>query len=239
MGRRINLSRGREYDEAITIFSPEGRIYQVEYALELVKRGAPVSGVAVKEGVVLAAVEILSSALEDPRFSKKLFELDTHIATVIAGLSPDARVLVREARLACQGHRMTYDEPISVEGLVSNVGELLQQYTQNGGIRPFGVSMIVAGIDATGPRLITTDPSGSYRGFKAAALGMNTEKGRELLEKKYKSEMDLEEATALAIETVKTAYSNGLKPDNIHCAVIPVETKQFRRLSHEDIQKYF
>jgi proteasome alpha subunit len=233
------LSRGREYDEAITIFSPEGRIYQVEYALELVKRGAPVAGVAVKEGVVLTAVEILTSALEDPRFSKKLFELDTHLATVIAGLSPDARVLVREARLACQGHRMTYDEPISVEGLVSSVGELLQQYTQNGGIRPFGVSMIVAGIDVTGPRLITTDPSGSYRGFKAAALGMNTEKGRELLEKKYRADMTLEEATSLAIETVKQAYANGLKAENIHVAVIPTETSQYRRLSSEEILKYF
>ena len=233
------MSRGREYDEAITIFSPEGRIYQVEYALELVKRGAPVAGVAVKEGVVLTAVEILTSALEDPRFSKKLFELDTHMATVIAGLSPDARVLVREARLACQGHRMTYDEPISVEGLVSNVGELLQQYTQNGGIRPFGVSMIVAGIDTTGPRLITTDPSGSYRGFKAAALGMNTEKGRELLEKKYRADMTLDEATSLAIETVKTAYANGLKPENIHVAVIPTESQLYRRLSNEEILKYF
>ena len=233
------MSRGREYDEAITIFSPEGRIYQVEYALELVKRGAPVAGVAVKEGVVLTAVEILTSALEDPRFSKKLFELDTHLATVIAGLSPDARVLVREARLACQGHRMTYDEPISVEGLVSSVGELLQQYTQNGGIRPFGVSMIVAGIDVTGPRLITTDPSGSYRGFKAAALGMNTEKGRELLEKKYRVDMTLEEATSLAIEAVKQAYANGLKAENIHVAVIPTETNQYRRLSNEEILKYF
>ena len=233
------MSRGREYDEAITIFSPEGRIYQVEYALELVKRGAPVAGVAVKEGVVLTAVEILTSALEDPRFSKKLFELDTHLATVIAGLSPDARVLVREARLACQGHRMTYDEPISVEGLVSSVGELLQQYTQNGGIRPFGVSMIVAGIDVTGPRLITTDPSGSYRGFKAAALGMNAEKGRELLEKKYRADMTLEEATSLAIETAKQAYANGLKAENIHVAVIPTETNQYRRLSNEEILKYF
>ncbi len=203
------------------------------------KRGAPVAGVAVKEGVVLTAVEILTSALEDPRFSKKLFELDTHIATVIAGLSPDARVLVREARLACQGHRMTYDEPISVEGLVSSVGELLQQYTQNGGIRPFGVSMIVAGIDTTGPRLITTDPSGSYRGFKAAALGMNTEKGRELLEKKYRADMTLDEATSLAIETVKQAYANGLKPENIHVAVIPTESQLYRRLSNEDILKYF
>lgn len=233
------MSRGREYDEAITIFSPEGRIYQVEYALELVKRGAPVSGVAVKEGVALTAVEVLSSSLEDPRFSKKLFELDTHVATVIAGLSPDARVLVREARLVCQGNRMTYDEPISVESLVSSIGDLLQQYTQNAGIRPFGVSMIMAGVDATGPRLITTDPSGSYRGYKAAALGMNNEKAKDVLEKKYRLDMSLDEAIALSIQTVKTAYTNDLKPENINTAVIPITTKTFRKLSDEEIRKFF
>ncbi len=233
------MSRGREYDEAITIFSPEGRIYQVEYALELVKRGAPVSGVISKEGVALAAVEVLQNNLEDPRFSKKLFELDTHVATVIAGLSPDARVLVREARYACQGHRMTYDEPIGIESLVSNIGDSLQQYTQNAGVRPFGVSMIVAGVDSSGPRLITTDPSGSYRGYKAAALGMNTDKAKELLEKKYKTDVSLDDAVKLAIEAIKVAYSNGLKPENIHAAVIPTKDKTFRKLSDEEVAKAF
>ena len=233
------MSRGREYDEAITIFSPEGRIYQVEYALELVKRGAPVAGVISKEGTALAAVEVLQNNLEDPRFSKKLFEFDTHVAAVIAGLSPDARVLVREARYACQSHRMTYDESIGVESLVSSIGDTLQQYTQNAGVRPFGVSMIVAGVDATGPRLITTDPSGSYRGYKAAALGMNSEKAKERLEKKYKADISLDEAVTLAIEAVKTAYANSLKPENINAAVIPTETKTFNKLSDEEIAKLF
>jgi proteasome alpha subunit len=233
------MSRGREYDEAITIFSPEGRIYQVEYALELVKRGAPVSGVISKEGAALAAVEVLQNNLEDPRFSKKLFELDTHVATVIAGLSPDARVLVRDARYACQGHRMTYDEPIGIESLISNIGDSLQQYTQNAGVRPFGVSMIIAGVDTTGPRLLTIDPSGSYRGYKAAALGMNTEKAKELLEKKYKADISLDEAVKLAIEAVKIAYSNGLKPENINAGVISTKDKAFYKLEADEIAKNF
>jgi proteasome alpha subunit len=233
------MSRGREYDEAITIFSPEGRIYQVEYALELVKRGAPVAGVLTKDGVVLVAVEVLQNGLEDPRFSKKLFEFDTHVAAVIAGLSPDARVLVREARLVCQGNRMTYDEPIGVESLVSNIGDTLQQYTQNAGVRPFGVSMIVGGVDFSGPRLISTDPSGSYRGYKAAALGINNEKAREVLEKKYRPDMSLDEAIALAIEAVKTAYGNSIKPENINAALIKTETKTLSKLTNEEIQKFF
>ena len=232
------MSRGREYDEAITIFSPEGRIYQVEYALELVKRGAPVAGVISKEGVALAAVEILQTNLEDPRFSKKLFELDTHVATVIAGLSPDARVLVREARYACQSHRMTYDESIGIENLVSNIGDILQQYTQNAGVRPFGVSMIIAGVDITGARLLTIDPSGSYRGYKAATLGMNSEKAKDLLEKKYQADLSLDDAVALAIETIKIAYANGLKTENINAAVIPTKDKTFRKLGEEEIAKH-
>jgi len=233
------MSRGREYDEAITIFSPEGRIYQVEYALELVKRGAPVSGVLTKEGVALAAVEILQNSLEDRRFSKKLFEFDTHVAAVIAGNSPDARVLVREARYACQGHRMTYDEPIGIESLVSGIGDILQQYTQNAGVRPFGVSMVVAGVDASGPRLITTDPSGSYRGYKAAALGMNSEKGREILEKKYKANLSLDEAITLSIEALKAAHTNDLKPENVNAAIIPIETKTFTKITEEEVKKHF
>lgn len=233
------MSRGREYDEAITIFSPEGRIYQVEYALELVKRGAPVAGVISKEGAALAAVEVLQNNLEDPRFSKKLFEFDTHVAAVIAGLSPDARVLVREARYSCQGHRMTYDESIGIESLVSNIGDVLQQYTQNAGVRPFGVSMIVAGVDSTGPRLLTTDPSGSYRGYKAAALGMNSDKAKEMLEKQYKPDISLDDAVHLALEAIKVAYPNGLKPENVHAAVIPAATKEFKRLNAEVVKKYF
>jgi proteasome alpha subunit len=231
------LSRGREYDEAITIFSPEGRIYQVEYALELVKRGAPVAGVSTKEGVVLAAVEVLRSSLEDPRFSKKIYELDDHVAAAISGNSPDARVLVREARLVCQGHRLTYDEPIGIESLTSNLGDLLQQYTQNAGVRPFGVSMIVGGVDVTGCRMLSIDPSGSYRGYKATALGMNNEKARELLEKKYRQDMTLDEAIRLSVETIRTAYQNEVKAENINVSVITTASKVLRKLEDEEIRK--
>ena len=232
------MSRGREYDEAITIFSPEGRIYQVEYALELVKRGAPVASISTKEGVVLAAVEVLRSSLEDPRFSKKIYELDDHVATAISGNSPDARVLVREARLVCQGHRLTYDEPIGIESLTSSLGDLLQQYTQNAGVRPFGVSMIISGIDVTGCRMLSIDPSGSYRGYKATALGMNNEKARELLEKKYREDMKLDEAIRLSVEAIRTAYQNELKAENINISVITAASKVFRKLEDEEIKKY-
>lgn len=232
------MSRSREYDSAITIFSPEGRIYQVEYALELVRRGASVAGVASKEGVVLAANETTDSKLEDLKESKKIYELDDHVGVAMAGLSPDARVLVREGRLQCQSHRLTYDEPIDVESLTSSVGDLLQQYTQNAGVRPFGVSMVFGGVDATGPRIFTIDPSGSYRGYRAAAIGRKSDEARKLLEEKYRSDISLDESISLAVEAVKIASEGELTAEKIKVVVIPTSTKTFRWLGEEAIKKY-
>jgi proteasome alpha subunit len=161
----------RAYDRAITIFSPEGRLYQVEYALELVKRGAPVVGVSCAEGVVLAANETPESELEDPEYFRKIFQLDDHVASAIAGLSSDARVLIEQARVFCQSNKLLYDEAVDIETLAKRIGDMAQVYTQHAGVRPFGVSMIIAGVDVEGARIFTTDPSGAYRGFKATAVG--------------------------------------------------------------------
>jgi proteasome alpha subunit len=232
------LSRGREYDGAITIFSPEGRIYQVEYALELVKRGSPIVGVKSPEGVVLAAIEPKQSRLAAPINSKKIYQIDEHVAVAIAGLSPDARVLVRQARYVSQGNRMTYDEPVDIESLTSSVGDLLQTYTQNSGVRPFGVSIIFGGVDNHRVSLISTDPSGSYRGHKAHAIGRNSEKAMKVLHEQYREGMNLDEATALAIESLKEAADEELTPEDLNISLISGEQK-FRTLSVEEIKKYF
>jgi len=232
------LSRGREYDGAITIFSPEGRIYQVEYALELVKRGSPIVGVKSPEGVVLAAIEPKQSRLAAQINSKKIYQIDEHVAVAIAGLSPDARVLVRQARYVSQGNRMTYDEPVDIESLTSSVGDLLQTYTQNAGVRPFGVSIIFGGVDNHRVSLISTDPSGSYRGHKAHAIGRNSEKAMKVLHEQYREGMDLDEATALAVESLKEAADEVLTPEDLNISLISEEQK-FRTLSVEEIKKYF
>lgn len=232
------MSRGREYDGAITIFSPEGRIYQVEYALELVKRGSPIVGVKSPEGVVLAAIEPKQSRLAAPINSKKIYQIDEHVAVAIAGLSPDARVLVRQARYVSQGNRMTYDEPVDIESLTSSVGDLLQTYTQNAGVRPFGVSIIFGGVDNHRVSLISTDPSGSYRGHKAHAIGRNSEKAMKVLHEQYREGMDLDEATALAVESLKEAADEALTPEDLNISRISKEQK-FRTLSVEEIKKYF
>jgi len=232
------MSRGREYDGAITIFSPEGRIYQVEYALELVKRGSPIVGVRSKEGVILAAMEPKLSKLAALSNSKKIFKIDDHVGVAIAGLSPDARVLIRQARLYSQSNRMTYDEPVDVEDLTSSVGDLLQRYTQNAGVRPFGVSLLFGGVDEFRVSLISTDPSGSYRGYKATSIGRNSEKAKKILTEQYRDDVSLDEAISLSIKALKEASDEELTSDGINVSVIPTDTKMFRTLSEEEVQKY-
>ena len=232
------MSRGREYDGAITIFSPEGRIYQVEYALELVKRGSPIVGVRSEEGVVLAALEPQLSKLAAESTSKKIFRIDDHVGVAIAGLSPDARVLIRQARLASQSNKMTYDEPIDIEDLTSSIGDLLQRYTQNAGVRPFGVSLLIGGVDDYRVSLLATDPSGSYRGYKATSVGRNSEKATDVLKAQYRDEITVDEAVALAVEALKEAAEGDLKADGMNIAVITKESKKFKSLTTEEIQKY-
>ena len=228
----------RAYDRAITIFSPEGRLYQVEYALELVKRGAPIVGISSPEGVALAANETPENRLEDPEYFRKIFQLDDHIGAAIAGLSSDARVLINQSRVFCQSNRLLYDEPVDIEALTRRIGDQAQVYTQHAGVRPFGVSMIIAGVDSTGSRVFTADPSGSYRGYKATAVGRKNEEANKMLEESYKADMSLDEATSLAVEAIKMASDGEINIKNCKVAVIPADTRAFRRLSESEVAKY-
>ena len=232
------MSGGRQYDGAITIFSPEGRIYQVEYALELVKRGSPIVGVRSDEGVVLAALEPRQSSLAAPGNSKKIYQIDQHVGVAIAGLSPDARVLIRQARYMAQSNQMTYSEPIDIEDLTSSVGDLLQRYTQNAGVRPFGVSLLFGGVDDHRVSLISTDPSGSYRGYKATAVGRNSEKAKKVLTEQYRDGISLDEAIALAVEAIKEAAGDTIEPGTVNVAVIPADSKKFKSLSGEEKNRF-
>jgi len=229
----------RAYDRAITIFSPEGRLYQVEYALELVKRGAPIVGVSCPDGVVVAANETPESKLEDPDYFRKIFQLDEHVCTAIAGLSSDARVLISQGRVFCQSNRLLYDEPVDVEVLARRIGDSTQIYTQHAGVRPFGVSMIIGGVDTRGPRVLTTDPSGSYRGYKATAVGRKSDEANKLLEGGYREEMTLGDAIKLGVDAVKIASDGEITSKVIKVAVVPSETKVFRRLEESEVEKYF
>lgn len=226
------------YDRAITVFSPDGRLFQVEYAVETVNRGATILGIVCSEGVVLGAEETIETKLEDPAFSWKLFELDDHLGAAIVGLSSDARVLVDQARVYAQSNRLMYDEPIDVEIMTKRIGDIKQLYTQHAGVRPFGVSLIIGGVDKRGNRLFATHPSGSYRSYKAHAVGVGRETVTKILKGEYREDMKLDEAIRLAVKClVKALEARGVSP-RIRIVVIPAKTKKIQQLTQERIEAY-
>lgn len=226
------------YDRAITVFSPDGRLFQVEYALETVNRGATILGVACSEGVVLGAEEQVQSKLQDQNFSWKLYEVDDHLGAAVVGLGSDARILIDQSRVYAQSNRLMYDEAIDIEIITKRIGDIKQIYTQHAGVRPFGVSIIFGGVDKTGNRLFSTDPSGSYRGYKAVAIGVGRETVDNILKEKYSEDMTLDEAIKLAVKCLDEALKARGETPRIKIAVIPSETKKVKFLTEEEIKAY-
>lgn len=160
------------YDRAITVFSPDGRLYQVEYAREAVKRGTTAVGIKCGEGVVLIVDKRVSSRLLEASSIEKIFKIDEHIGVASSGLVGDARSLVDRARIECQINRVTYDEKIDVEALAKRLCDHMQTYTQFGGARPYGTALLIAGISDGECRLFETDPSGTLLEYKATGIGI-------------------------------------------------------------------
>lgn len=232
------MKRRIKYDRMITIFSPEGRLLQVEYALETVKKGGTMVGVTIPEGVVLGAEEATDKKFVKYNSSRKVLKIDDHLGTAIAGLKSDARILVDKARTYAQSHRLTYDEPMDAETLVKKIGDLKQSYTQYASMRPFGVSMLIGGVDRTGNRLFVTHPAGTYKGYQAHAVGAGSETAIQILKEEYRDNMNLEEAAKLTARSLSTAMESRGISRGISMAFILKETKKFRLLTDEEIQPY-
>ena len=224
------------YDRAITVFSPEGRLYQVEYAREAVRRGTTAIGIVCKDGVVLAVDRRITSKLVKIRSIEKIFQIDDHVAAATSGLVADARVLIDRARLEAQIYRLTYGEEISIEMLAKKICDIKQAYTQHGGVRPFGVSLLIAGIDRNEARLFETDPSGALIEYKATAIGSGRPVVMELLEKEYRDDITLDEGLELAI-TALTKANEDIKPENVDVCIITVKDSQFKKIPAEEIKK--
>lgn len=225
------------YDMTPTMYSPDGRIYQVEYAIETVKRGTLAIGVLSKEGVIMA-VEEKPRTLQSTDVTQKIFQVDYHIGVAAAGYIPDARVQVDNARFFSQGNRMTYDESVEVATVAKHLADQAHQFTQYGGVRPNGVSMIIAGIDQKGESIYVTDPSGTYVQFAAIAIGAGSDDVNEFLEKNYKDDLSLEDAASLAIAAInlKAEKKDGI--NDIKMAKISTESKIFEKVSEAELQKY-
>ena len=224
------------YDRAITIFSPDGRLYQVEYAFEAVRRGYTSIGIRCKEGVVLAVENKKQYPLAEP--FDKIQKIDEHVGLTFAGFASDARVLIDKAREYAQIHRLIYDEPIPVETLARRICDIKQAFTQHGGVRPFGVAFLIAGVDATEPKLMQTDPQGSYLSLYAHAIGSGGETALSMLERMYHEDMSLEEALLLALHVLDKTIEGGAKKDVVEAGYVDVKTKRFRKLTINELEKY-
>jgi proteasome alpha subunit len=225
------------YDRAITVFSPDGRLFQVEYAMELVNRGATIMGIQCAEGVVLGSEENIEP-LEEAEYSWKIFKVDEHVAAAIVGLSSDARILIDQARIYAQSNKLTYDEPMDVEVVTKRICDIQQMYTQHAGVRPFGVSIIFGGVDKTGAHVFGTHPSGTYRGYKATALGAGRETVLTILKDEYRENLSLEENTKLTVKCLVKALEARQLPPRIKIAIIPTATKQLQMLTDEKVESY-
>lgn len=225
------------YDRAITVFSPDGRLFQVEYAMELVNRGATILGIKCPEGVVLGAEETIEP-LEEAEYSWKIFKIDDHVGVAIVGLSSDARVLIDQARIYAQSNRLTYDEPVDVEVLTKRICDIQQLYTQHAGVRPFGVSLIFGGVDKTGNRVFMTHPSGTYKGHKAATVGAGREVVMKILKEEYHDNLTLDEAIQLGVKCLVKALEARQLPPRIKIAVVPSATRKMEMLPDQKLAEY-
>ncbi|MFB6202605.1 MAG: archaeal proteasome endopeptidase complex subunit alpha [Halorhabdus sp.] len=224
------------YDRGITIFSPDGRLYQVEYAREAVKRGTASIGIRTAEGVVLAVEKRVRSPLMERSSVEKIHKVDDHIGIASAGHVADARQLIDFARRQAQINRLRYNEAIGVETLTKAVTDHVQQYTQIGGVRPFGVALLIAGVSNGDPRLYETDPSGTPYEWKALAIGADRGDVQAFLEDHYDPEMGLQAGIELALSALASVNDNELAPESVGLAVIDVEDPQFRELGDDETE---
>lgn len=225
------------YDRAITIFSPDGRLYQVEYAIETVRRGTVALGIKCKDGIVIA-VEERTKKLQISSSAQKIFQVDDHVGIAAAGYIPDARSQVDNARFFSQSNRIIYDEPVTVETIAKHLADQSQQYTQYGGVRPFGVALILGGVVDSTPQLFLTDPSGTYIAYDAVAIGSGSDKVTEFLEKNYSYDLAMEEASVLAAGGIYAASEDKEGTDHIRMARISTSTAAFENVAAESVSEY-
>ncbi len=226
------------YDRSITMFSPDGRLLQVEYAKKTVKQGSTALAIACKDGVVFVADKRITSKLMVPEAIEKMFRIDNHIAVTASGIISDARVLVDRAQLRAQQHAVTYDSAIDVLSIVKDMCDLKQICTQSAGLRPFGVSLLVGGVEEDGTvKLFLTEPYGLYFQYRAAVIGEGEAEIDAILQKKYKSTLTVDEGLKLGLFSMKEYLKDDFNFDRVDGAYIDVKEKRFRKLSNEELAK--
>ena len=226
------------YDKNITMFSPDGRLLQVEYAKMTVSQGTTAMGLVGKDGVVLISDKRLIDPFIVAETVEKIFQVDDHIGITASGLISDARILVEDVQVKAQQHKLTYDSSIDTVSVVKNICNFKQVCTQSGGLRPFGVSLIVAGVDSSGPVLFLTDPTGIFFQYRVAVIGEFEEDVRNILIKEYKPSMSVNELAKVAIGALKSVLGKDFSNDRVEGAYIKTDGKQFTRFSRNEINGF-
>ena len=219
-----------------TMYSPDGRIYQVEYALETVKRGALAIGIVSKEGVVMAVEEQLRP-LQTTDKTQKIFQVDRHIGVAAAGYIPDARIMVENARAFAQSNKLTYDEDAEVRTMAKYLADISHQFTQYSGVRPNGVALIIAGVDQK-EAVYVTDPSGTFVSYAAVAIGAGSDEANSFLEKHYTPKTTLQEAASLIVSAINQKSTDRGDTTNIKMARISTKDRTFEIIPEHELRSY-
>ncbi|KNE57469.1 hypothetical protein AMAG_03180 [Allomyces macrogynus ATCC 38327] len=215
-----------EYDRGVNTFSPEGRLFQVEYAIEAVKLGSTTIGIQCPEGVVLAVEKRITSSLLEPSSIEKIYEIDRHLGCAVSGLTPDARTIIEHARVEAQSHQFTFNEAIKVESVTQAVCDLALRFGEGAHgqeaimSRPFGVALLIAGVDEKGPQLYHADPSGTFVQWDAKAIGAGSEGAQTELQAEYHKSLSLVEAETLALKILKQVMEEKLNAVNVEVAAV-------------------
>jgi len=231
-----------EYDRGVNTFSPEGRLFQVEYAVSSIKLGSTAVGIQTAEGVVLAVEKRVTSTLLEPRSLEKIFEIDAHVGAAMSGMAADAQTLVDHARVEAQNHAFTYNEPMSIEALTQATCDLALRFGEDdedeGGAqmsRPFGVALLFGGVDDRGAHLFHADPSGTYTRYDAMAIGAGAEGALHHLEQQYNKSLSMSDAQTLALGTLKQVMEDKIDKANVEMAVVERSTMKYRLLTADEV----
>jgi proteasome alpha subunit len=225
------------YDRAITMFSPDGRLLQVEYAKKTVRQGSTAVGMACSDGVLFVADRRIMDKLVVAESVEKIFQIDDHIGATASGILSDARVLIERAQLKAQQHKVTYDAPVDSVAVVKDICSLKQICTQSGGLRPFGVSVIVGGIDADGPKVFETDPTGIFFQYKATVIGEAEPEIEEFLAAEYKEDLTIEDGLRMLLRALMKILDKNFGVERIEAAYIRTDEKKFVRIKRDKLDK--
>ena len=225
------------YDRAITMFSPDGRLLQVEYAKKTVRQGSTAIGMVCKDGVILVADKRIAEKLIIPESVEKIFKMEDHIGATASGILSDARVLIERGQLKAQQHQVTYDTPVDTITIVKEICALQQICTQSAGLRPFGVSILIAGIDIDGPKLFETDPTGIFFQYRATVIGEGEPEVEEILNKEYSPDMSVEEGLKLALNALMKVLGKEFNTQRIDAAYIKTDEKKFMHIKKDKLDK--